>query len=314
MAVQVLDIKQSANLIPYVTRNMNQGFTQVSPQGNWAAPLWRTEAMNKETGTYEWFQQTTELESRANFYTPVDMKTPHAEILDITMEYYAAGIAIPRLEAQLDAENKWIQKAQKIGVLAQNHTTDMALAAIRAGTSTTIYDGQNWFDNSHPRGGTTFDNLLGGDLSTTTIVTAKVAMGRFPDDLGNASNHQPDSILVAGEFEYTAKSIVNNTLSPTLTAHTENVLKGIVSTVWTDSRIPSSEDDDWYAFCTSSPFGDKPMLHVEFRPGTVPNPEITNNSQMWGKEGWNQFYEFAIRYNHNLVILDPRLAIKFVGA
>lgn len=143
--------------------------------------------------------------------------------------------------------------------------------ALKAGTSAKVYDGQNYFDASHPinpedsASTTQSNNFTGTALSAPNVAAVKAAMMGYKTRDGVPMEIEPDLLVVPPALEFTARQILFGSLiaqNTVLTGPTygaaapTNVLQGSMRLL----VLPrlAGVDTTWYVMATNR--GIKPMI------------------------------------------------------
>lgn len=308
---------QLAALNTMITKVAEQGFKDDTTENNWGEMFVEKKQTDRtENNRIAWIRDFAKLSEINSPYDNAVRKDLISDYLEFQMRYFADGLRISSVDANLDVEKMgWMQKAKQIGIGARMHVTELVIEVISTATAIAAYDGDMWFGNTHPRGGTTYDNLLAGDFSATTLAAGVIAMGRFPDDLGDPMNLKPNFLLLPDNPDYMvlAPVLLRSNTVPGSTVGNVNPYEGLVQNYKFESRSISSGDsdkDDWYLFKTDG--FQKPMYHVGLR--GYDTPTITNNMMEIQSSKWNKIYEWKLEIYHTVVPTFPFLGIKYVGA
>jgi|GEM_PF-3329161 len=159
---------------------------------------------------YGWLKDLPELEKNPEAITwnPVELLGQ-----TIVNDEFKVGITIPRKAIEDDQYGMFANVAAKLG---QNGAAapDYELLKILPLLFTTIkaYTGVSFFNNAHPLGVTTFDNLMTQKLSAANYATARAMLKAMPKATGQPMFTLLDaskSYLIVGEnWEVTAQNIV----------------------------------------------------------------------------------------------------------
>jgi len=304
--VKALSIAVQASIIAG-WQNMNSGW---GDQFGFFTPV----TVDNESFTYVWIQDFAQIQTKSTFYDTLTRRALLSQKITATMKHYGDAVAVPTLEANLTKTVNFIDKAQDVGRILRNHPTELARAFIAGGTSNELlYDAQYLYDDAHPRGGTTFDNLLAGDISATTLTAARVAMMRFPSDTGEAMGLIPNVLLCTVDSEYTARQLINSTTIPGSTVGELNPLQGIVANIVAEAKSISTGDadfDDWYIFATQ--YSVKPFFLFNLM--GYETPQITDNTYILNSSDSNKILTIQAEISHTVYPTYPFLTVKMVGA
>lgn len=209
----------------------------------------------------------------------------------LTNKKYELTIEIPEEDLEDDQLGMWGKTAEMMGRQAAKWPDDMLLNVIQNGKTLTCFDGQPFFNGSHPvnadkTGLGTYANLITATPLTPTnfgIVWQK--MQQFKSDDGRPLPVVPFLTVVDPSNAVQIRQILNNTLvgvnttgSPGGVAAVGNVMQGI-----TDSLvIPElgNEAGVWYMLATLG--GVKPFLRqIRKEPVTTPMTSATAGNVFW---------------------------------
>ncbi len=266
-----------------VSGNLMYGYEQVlaSQELWWQRFTGTTDVTPDFAINYNFLESRTQLEEGLRGQGP-QYKRTQGETTRIPLRKWENAIAADIFDVAADRFNQIIAVANQIGAEAARKPQDLMIEAFNNGDTAAflMFDGVNLYDNAHPKGGTTFDNLLGTlPLNQANLQTAMTAMRRFPSDEGALSplDLMATDLWIPPDLTLTADEIINNTLKPTVNFNTENQLKGRVQSI-TDARI--TDVDDWGLM--SSQLFVKPFLHIKHRdfgePRTIPKVSDTDEN------------------------------------
>lgn len=270
--------------------------------------------VSNETFTYPWIQDFSQIQEKNSYYDVLGTRIPQSNYLTASIKHYGDRVSLPSLEVNLEQSLDWISKAADIGRQMRQLPTKLTRDFIGGATANfTLYDGAYYYANSHSRGGTTYDNLLSGDLSATTLTASKVAMSRFPDDTSMEMGVMPNCILIAPDNEYTARQLIRST-TVTSASGDLNPLQGIVENIIVESRanstLFSADYDDVYFFATQ--YQQKPFFR--FNLSGYSDISITNNLDKISDPDWNKMYIWQVEQSLRIYPTYPFLSVKLVGA
>ncbi len=251
----------------------------ISKDVNWATGM--TEPVTAEKSEIEFpFVESVGLLVEAKRDDPPKYETLRGQKATIPLRYWHSAVRVSAHDLAQSDTPGLMKEASGIGLNAAFLNKDLLIEALQLGDTSAVvmYDGQNFFSNSHiKKPGVPYDNLLAGALSSTTFQAARTAMMRFPSDFGAA---RPMGIIathlvVPPDLEYIARELMQNTLNPADNKNTENVLTGMAQVI-AETRL--TDVDDWYLIANGSV--NKPFLHAklkEFSPFKLFS-ELTNDS------------------------------------
>ena len=239
---------------------------------------------------------------------PVTVRSLQGGNHRIQVEKFEDGFEIDIHDLIADRLNLYMPRAQDLAAAAAFLLRDRIVAALVNGETIlyTLYDDVPWFDNTHPKGGTTFDNLQSGLLSATNLQANRVIMMRFPSDKGDTRplNIIPNWLFVAPEDERLAMELINNTFVPGGAGEADNFFRAIIKV----QVIPELTDsNDWYLMASDK--GVKPLLHLKkkglspfrmYRDGDITENEAFKHEliRVWGftyEEAFPTRPEFALK-------------------
>ena len=183
------------------------------------------------------------------------------------------------------------------------------LLVVGATAQVTVWDGLPLFDNAHPRGGVTFDNLLAGALSATTFQAARTAMMRFPSDEGAALPMRgvPTDLLVPPDLEYTARSLMNNTVLPGGNNSEINTIQGMAN-IKVDALF--TDVNDWYLIMNKT--GQmKPFTYLKHSLDGDPATRVFDNDDM-ADIYHNEEFKWELKWQMGIIPNRPEQFIKVV--
>jgi phage major head subunit gpT-like protein len=226
------------------------------------------------------------------------------ESLIITAFKYQTGLQLSVDEIEDNLENDYTNQVMLMNEAAKRLSPELIHGLLINGVTDNGYDGVPFFSDAHPLGSSTgtFDNLLVGALSETTLNAGKVAMMKFPNDRGDILGLEPNLIVIPPDLEVTLKKLLNsqytNAVATVEGANTINTAYGafdyIIDPLLTDTN-------DWYMIHTKML---KPFLHYERKAPYLEKDENERVSRDIVK--WSLKYRIGVGYGW------PQSAIKFV--
>lgn len=191
---------------------------------------------------------------------------------------------------------------------------DEKLVADEIQGSTTTYNGQAFFSNSHPArgtGGAAFDNLLAGSGTSTAnaatdFQTGMSTLASFLDEAGEPINEGGlDKICIVAPFGM-RKSLLEALNDGGMVSQTTVVLGGTEVDLYFSSRLDSTDANDWYMFATGL---QKPFLFLDRKPLEMAVSDESSDTYI--KEG---AYIFSVERRAICVPGNPALGVKFVNS
>lgn len=133
-----------------------------------------------------------------------------------TLSGYSYEIDNKKWESTLDVDRDLIEDdrtgeimmaVSQLATKAAQHYTRLICATFKAGFSTPIYDGQNFFSGSHPLG----SNYLGSskDLNGTNLDAAEALLAGQKDDKGEPLGYRGTHIICGPALAPTARALMN---------------------------------------------------------------------------------------------------------
>jgi len=268
---------------------------------------WKSIAMeipsNKATEQYAWLGATPSMREW------VDERMPSAlaeHSFQITNNKWESTIAVDADAIEDDQYGQIVLRVKQLGETARDFYRTKAFDTVVAGTSTTCYDGQYFFDTDHSENDSgTQSNLGSSALTSESLSSAMAAMMRFKDDKGNSMGINGNILLVPPELEATALEIVGaETIQRYVASGTGNdkkpmlnIHKGRYDVIVTE-RI--TDTDSWYLLC-----GNKVTKPVIFqnRKNTEFGSLEGNSDTGFTRDTW----QYGVKCRFNMGLGDWRL-------
>jgi phage major head subunit gpT-like protein len=259
-------LKQLNELDIQVQTEFQINFEEISSnkETNWFPQLATTiQSGNKMEVTQAFLFDHANIQE-TNFGQPPDYHLMQGEKAVIPLKIYNDAVAVSAYDLADDAFGLIANRVSDLGKRAALHPKDLAVDILENGDTSTdyvIYDGQQFFSNTHTKpNSVNIDNLMAGTLDTTNYQAVRTAMRRFASDLGpdDVYGIAPTHTIVPPDLEVTINQIIHNSLLPVTNFNTENaVLKG--------SSIPIVEPrltdvNDWYVATTE--LGVSPFIEI----------------------------------------------------
>lgn len=155
--------------------------------------------------------------------------------------------------------------AASLGQSAAKWPDEVMADVIKAGTTNLAFDGQPFFDDSHPvdsgnPGSATYSNLLTGTpLTPANFAAARAAMGSFVSMNGRPLGVRPTTLLVPPQLRLVADTILNASIIAPAVGFGGNANGVAVSNVQTNAaqvvEVPEFADEPtvWYLVDQSKP-------------------------------------------------------------
>lgn len=248
---------------------------------------------------------------------PPREETLLGEKLTIKLQQWGAAIIVSIFDVSEDDTGEIARKAKAVG---SDQITWMMeqmaeIWALGETNNRLMHDGLSLFDNIHPKGGTTFDNLLTGVLDPDNYQAAKVAMARVPSDLGPTipTNNKPSHLIVPSELGKAAAELIFNKqlgsqadVSGRTALQTENIFINEVQVIETPFL---TDPNDWYLIDSN----DKRKaflfaVHRDFGPKVLAFTDPKDENVNIRKQ-----FKWTIEIQQVLHPTKPELHFKFVN-
>jgi len=177
-------------------------------------------------------------------------------------EPWEASFKVPRAKIADDKSGIFQPAMDELGRAAKLWRDKLTFAALLAGNSTLCFDGQNYFDDSHPQNMDTPGSPVQSNLFTTKPLTSDnlaevvATMGAYKGEDGESMEVEPNLLVVGPDLRKQAKRILNAEIIATTagTASESNVMQGDMDVLVT----PKLSGGMWFAMDTTRPI--KPLL------------------------------------------------------
>lgn len=248
---------------------------------------------------YSWL---AELPGMRKWTGPKIVRNLKSRAYTLKNEDWEVTYEIDRNELEDDVAGIWGNRAQLEGDAAARWPDDIVTDQLLTGTTTTAFDGQNFFSGAHPVDvddtslGTYSNNFTSTALTKANYNTVFAAMMGYKGESGKPLEVQPTILMVPPSLRETARQIANAELiaqeitqggSNVGGAAVTNVFKGEV-TVIVNPRLAGDVAGTWYLMSTDRM---KPLIFQERKPPTPvtmidPNlPGVFNQRKLqWGRE------------------------------
>jgi len=201
-------------------------------------------------------------------------------------ELYELTVGIRRTKLEDDTAGMYSDYVRMMGVSSKLWPENLVIAALKAASSTTVYDNQYFFDTDHPvdmdnpnsaTQSNDIDYSSSGGLTSDNIADAFAKMRAFKGANGDPLDVNPNVLLVPPQSEYKAKQIFNATIiaqavGSNAAAAIDNQLKGMADVV-TSGRLADTPD---YVYLLDCRMPVKPFIFQERDPAVFTpryNPE-----------------------------------------
>ncbi len=244
---------------------------------------------------------------------PVKRRTALGGQGTVRVEKFEDGMEFDAHDLSQDRTGMLKQKATEIGEGAAFFGRDQIVDILRNGTTPTytLFDGVPVFDNAHPRGGTSFDNISTGVLNPVNFAALRTQMVTFPSDAGVSRplgrGAAPSHLFIPSALFETASEIMNNNFVAGANGEADNILKGAATIIEVEEL---TDTNDWYLI--KGDFIIKPFFHIfkknhspikVFMKGTSPS-DVEHEQEVVAFIGWTYERLFPTR---------PELFIKSVN-
>jgi phage major head subunit gpT-like protein len=197
---------------------------------------------------------------------------------------YEGTFAVERTKIEDDKIGVYAPAVAELARQAKLWPDKIVTDALIAGTSAVHFDGQKFFDASHPinmdiPGSATQSNLLGSSaLSAVSYGSARAAMMNYKAEDGVPLELVPDLLIVPPALETTARQILHADMITEVFG--SNTAAATKTNIWKNSaellvlpRLTADSATSWYLACTSmavKPFIFQQRLAPELTPRVDP--------------------------------------------
>jgi phage major head subunit gpT-like protein len=219
---------------------------------NRVAPLWSKVAMEvRSTAAVEVYPFIGHLSTLREWIG--NRVAEDLQLFDFTIKnkHFEKTLRVNRDKIEDDQFGIYTVEAENLGDAAARHPDKLIFDLLEGGFTNTCYDGQPFFDTSHPTYGSTpaFSNKGTTALSATAYAAARAQMMSLKDDGGESLDIMPDLLVVPPGLEETARLILNADFISVSAGSTQtNVWKGSANIL----VVPRLKDsNNWYLLDTS---------------------------------------------------------------
>jgi phage major head subunit gpT-like protein len=269
-----------------------------------------------ERKTYAWLAQ---LPSMKKWIGEKQLNNIAARSFEVTNEDFENTFGLDRNKIEDDDFGVYTQSAELQGQAIARWPDEQMTAKLIAGTTTTCYDGQFFFDTDHP---VDLDDSSQGtyaNLRTTTPLTlanfasGKAAMRSFRGESGKPLQVKPTVLMVGPTLELAALQILKASTINQVTQNVagdqnvaasavDNVYRGEVELVVNEYLVDDTAGA-WYLFSTDRI---EPLIwQVRKQPVRVPIVDPTN-PLVWN----NRTFAYSVEARAGCGFGLPFLAIK----
>jgi phage major head subunit gpT-like protein len=166
---------------------------------------------NTRTNTYGWM---TQLPFMKEWIGERQLESIGSQAMSVTNKDYELTVVVKKNDLADDQMGIYGPMTEMVGQQAAAHPDRMVVAALKAGETTTGYDGQYIFDTDHPvdmndAGKGTQANLFTGmPLTAANYDTVRTAMRILKASNGEPLGVNPTHLIVPPQLEGKAKTIV----------------------------------------------------------------------------------------------------------
>lgn len=303
---QINDLSRKVDTIFHVT------YEELSKnQDIWFGQLKYDRRTNRKEIDFVWLQDRFGPKEGKRKQAP-QYRTLEGNTYRVPLRKWEDAVEVDTFDVYEDDEDLVLRQAMAIAQNASRHEQDLMVEKLRLGNTSAVktWDLENLFSTTHPKGGTTFSNLLSlGALSKTTFQAARTAMQRFPSDEGslNPLGILGNKLVVPPDVEYTAKELMQNTYVKGGSGEAENVLQGMAD-VLIDARL--TDVDDWYLLASDGVV--KPFVTIRHKVEGDPvlNAETDVNSEAFKN---HEAFRWWYRYFMEVAPTKPEYLIKVLA-
>jgi phage major head subunit gpT-like protein len=235
-----------------------------------------------------------------------------ARVTSIINKDWEDTVEVDRNDFEDDNLGVYAPVMQTLGYQARMWPDDMLVALLKAGATQTGFDGQPFFNSSHPlnidnSGAGTYSNLFTGrPLTSANYREVRALMRVINDEQGRSLQVRPNLLMVPPQLEATAKEIVENDVVVSGGAAITNVMRGTARVLVVDEIADAP--NDWYVLDVSKPI--KPfIIQLRKAPQFVSLNSPTDQNVFWRKK-----FVFGVDARGNAGFGLPFLAAKVTAA
>lgn len=236
---------------------LNKGFSKVfrsayDETAEFSSRIATTIRSNHSTEVHGWMAR---LDAMREWLGPrqIDNLTTHEYVLVNKTFEKTVGVSVNDIND--DSLGVYEPRMAELGRIARKWPDQQMKAVIQAGTSTTGFDGQNFFSSTHDLdpAGNQSNNFTSSALSATNFDTVWAAMAAYTGEDGEPLGVMPNLLVVPPQLAKEAKEIV---AAERLASGATNVLNGIVDVLVVPEL--ANEATTWYLMDTTK--GIKPFI------------------------------------------------------
>ncbi len=210
-------------------------------------------------------------------------------VQEISNKTYESTVRVKRTDIEDEQLGVYGPRFEALGRATKLWPDRIVIDALKSATIATTYDGQHFFDASHPinpenpASGTQSNLFANAPLNEENLASVRSIMMTHKGRNGVSMELVPNLLVVPPQLEYTARKILFGELN----SATTNVLKGVMDLL----VLPrlSDEPTSWYAMVTDRAV--KPIIFQERL-----QPEFTfMNKPDDSNVFWRDEYLFGVR-------------------
>jgi phage major head subunit gpT-like protein len=257
-------------------QSLRTGFHSNFKSGYTAAPTFydkftSTISSTSDIETYGWM---TQLPSMREWLGPRLVHNLNEAAYTLRNKDFELTIGVGRNQIEDEKLGIYSTLFQDMGDSARRWPDQIVKTALQAGTSTTTFDGVNFFATTHPLNpaGNQSNNFTSTALTAPNYVTTRAAMMAYTGSDGEVMGVMPNLLIVPPQLESTARTILN---ADFLSAGETNVWKNSAQLL----VIPqlANQATTWYLADTSRPI--KPLIFQQRKaPEFVSRTELDSDT------------------------------------
>jgi phage major head subunit gpT-like protein len=257
-------------------QSLRTGFHSNFKSGYTAAPTFydkftSTISSTSDIETYGWM---TQLPSMREWLGPRLVHNLNEAAYTLRNKSFELTIGVGREQIEDEKLGIYSTLFQDMGDSARRWPDQIVKTALQAGTSTTTFDGVNFFATTHPLNpaGNQSNNFTSTALTAPNYVTTRAAMMAYTGSDGEVMGVMPNLLIVPPQLESTARTILN---ADFLSAGETNVWKNSAQLL----VIPqlANQATTWYLADTSRPI--KPLIFQQRKaPEFVSRTELDSDT------------------------------------
>lgn len=223
-----------------------------------ATPTWNEFATEvPSNGKIESYPFMQAFPTMKEWLGPRQVKNLQAQEYRLENRKFEATVDVPRDDIEDDRIGLWEPMMQQLGESAMQLWDDLVVDALIGGTTALCYDGQPFFNASHPvdpfdaTKGTQSNYFSGKALTEANYADVRASMRKLVDHNGTYLNVNPNVLAVPPTLEKTAKQIVEGINISVSGGSTQTAVMRGTARVVVIPRLESDAGDHWYLFDSS---------------------------------------------------------------